>query len=90
MRGRSEPYSELGKAIDELARRRQVRGPYNIAYYIEDATGYKVSGQAVSKHLRGEHLPGREFVKAFAEAFELSPQEQEELAWIYAYGFSKH
>ncbi len=89
MRGRSEPYSALGKVMDELARSRNVRGPYNIAHYLEDATGHRVSGQAVSKYLRGENFPRHEFVKAFAAAFELTTQEQEELAWVYTYGSLK-
>jgi hypothetical protein len=33
----------------------------------------------------GRSSPKREFIKAFAEAFELTPQERSELAWAYAY-----
>ena len=47
---KNKPYSKLGKLLDSLARSRDVRGPYNIARYIESATGHDVSGQAVSKY----------------------------------------
>ncbi len=85
-RGKSEPYNELGKLLDALARSRDVRRPYNIAYYLKDATGYEVSGQAVSKYLYGESMPGRAFMEAFADAFKLTLEERRELAWVYTYG----
>ncbi len=81
------PYSELGRLLDGFARNRDVRGPYNIAYYIKSVTDYKVSGQAVSKYLYGKYVPKQAFIKAFAEAFELTLQERSELAWVYTYGF---
>ena len=80
-----KPYGELGKTLDDLARERDVRGPYNIAYRIENVTGYKVSGQVLSKYMYGRSFPKPEFVRAFTEAFELTPQERGKLAWIYAY-----
>ena len=86
MAGKSKPYCELGKLLDNLARGRAVRGPYNIASYVENATGYEVSGQMVSKYLYGHSQPKPEFVQTFAEAFSLTPQERAELAWGYAYG----
>ena len=84
---KSRPYSELGKLLDALARSKDVRGPYNIAYYLKDVAGYEVSGQAVSKYLYGEFLPKHAFIQAFADAFELTLQERTELAWVYTYGF---
>jgi hypothetical protein len=33
----------------------------------------------------GRSFPRREFIEAFAEAFELSAQERGRLAWVYAY-----
>jgi hypothetical protein len=86
MAGKSKPYCELGKLLDNLARDRYVRGPYNIANYVENATGYEVSGQMVSTYLYGKSRPKGEFVEAFADAFRLTPQERAELAWGYAYG----
>jgi hypothetical protein len=84
--GKSEPYSQLGKILDDLARRRDVRGPYNIARHVMSVSSYEASGQAVSKYMYGKSLPKPAFIKAFAQTFELTPQEQVELAWVYAYG----
>lgn len=86
MSSKDTAYSELGKILDALARDRDVRGPYNIAYHIENVTDYKVSGQVLSKYMYGRSFPKREFVEAFAEAFELTPQERGKLAWVYTYG----
>ena len=84
--GKNRPYCELGKMLDTRARDRDVRGPYNIAHQVQKATGFEVSGQAVSKYLYGEYLPKREFIKAFTDAFELTSYERAELAWLYTYG----
>jgi hypothetical protein len=80
-----KPYCKLGKMLDDLARERNVRGPYNIANHVENVTGHEVSGQVLSKYLYGEYVPKREFVRAFAEAFKLTPRERNELAWVYTY-----
>ena len=87
MTGRGNPYCELGKLLDTLARDRDVRGPYNIASYVQNATGYGVGGQWVSKYLYGKSRPKPEFVEAFADAFRLTLQERMELDWSYAYDF---
>ncbi len=81
-----KPYGELGKTLDDLARERDVRGPYNIANHIVNVTGYKVSGQVLSQYMYGRSFPKPEFIRAFAEAFELTPQERGKLAWVYTYG----
>ncbi len=83
---KTKPYSELGKLLDVLARSRNVRGPYNMAQYLNDVTSYRVSGQSVSKYLFGTNEPKRAFLVAFADAFELTEQERAELAWVHAYG----
>ena len=85
MSSRDKPYGELGKMLDDLARERNVRGPYNIAYHLQSLSGYEVSGQVLSQYMYGRSFPKREFIAAFAEAFELSPQERGRLAWVYAY-----
>jgi hypothetical protein len=85
MNAKDKPYSELGKMLDDLARERDVRGPYNIAQYVQSLTGYEVSGQVVSQYMYGKSVPKREFIKAFAGAFELTPRERGKLAWVYAY-----
>jgi hypothetical protein len=84
--GRFKPYSELGKVLGSLARRRHVRGPYNIAWRVREITDYKVSGQMVSIYLYGQSLSRRVFIGAFCDAFELTEQERSELAWTYTYG----
>ncbi len=86
MNGKNRRYCELGKMLDALARKRDVRGPYNIAHQVQNATGFEVSGQTVSKYLYGESLPRREFIKTFTDAFELPSYERAELAWLYTYG----
>ena len=85
--GRSKPYCELGKLLDTFARQHDVRGPYNIASCVQNATGYDVSGQMVSKYLYGKSRPKAEFVEAFADAFKLTHQERTRMAWCYTYGF---
>lgn len=81
-----KPYRELGKLMDDMARKRDVRGPYNIARWVTSATGYKVTGQAVSRYFYGESWPKPGFVSAFARAFELTKEERDTLAWLYTYG----
>jgi hypothetical protein len=85
MSGKDKSYSELGRILDDLARDRDVRGPYNIAHQLQSLTGYEASGQVVSQYLYGRFSPKREFIAAFAKAFELTPQERGKLAWVYAY-----
>ena len=85
MSGKDKSYSELGRILDDLARHRDVRGPYNIAHQVQSLTGYEASGQVVSQYLYGRSSPKREFIAAFAKAFELTPQERGRLAWVYAY-----
>ena len=51
MRSKDKPYSELGKMLDDLARERDVRGPYNIAQYVQSLIGYEASGQVVSQYM---------------------------------------
>ncbi len=86
MSSRGKPYSELGKMLDDLARNRDVRGPYKIAHYLQSLTDYEASGQVISKYMYGKSFPKREFIEAFAKAFELTPQERGKLAWVYTYG----
>jgi hypothetical protein len=52
-----QPYSPLGETLDELARKRRVRGPYEVAKHVEERTGVKFSGSAVSEYFRGESRP---------------------------------
>jgi hypothetical protein len=83
---KTKPYSELGKLLDALARERDIRGPYEMSRSLRGITGYEITGQALSKYLYGKSSPKPAFVKAFADTFELTPQERAALAWTYAYG----
>lgn len=101
MMGNGADYSPLGDVLDRLARRRNVRGPYSVRTYMErrmaelgydpnDEEGERFvpRGQTVSKYFYGQarRIDPR-FIPAFAEAFELTEEEREELAWVHAYGF---
>ena len=85
-----KPYTELGKALDAMARKRDVRGPYAIAKRVEEVSGYKVSGQAVSRYFHDSVQPKPAFVNAFARAFGLTEEERDMLAWVYTYRSTGH
>ena len=80
------PYCKLGEVIDEQARARRVRGPYNVAKHVREATGFKVSGSSVSGYFYGRTHPPPEFSAAFVEAFSLEEDEIERLAYAYTFG----
>ncbi|HEX2183705.1 MAG TPA: hypothetical protein VHH10_15595 [Rubrobacteraceae bacterium] len=84
MNGR--PYSALGEVIDELARERNVRGPYAVAGYMKARLGEAPTGAAVSKWMYGDSRPTRENMQRFADAFELSRTEKITLSFAFAYG----
>jgi hypothetical protein len=79
-------YCKLGKVLDDQARARHVRGPYNVAKHVREATGFKVSGSSVSGYFYGRSHPPPEFNAAFVEAFSLEESEVERLAYAYALG----
>jgi hypothetical protein len=80
------PYSALGEVLDELARKRNVRGPYAIASHMEARLGEAPTGAAVSKWLYGDSRPTRENMQRVADAFELSAQEMVTLSFAFTYG----
>jgi hypothetical protein len=80
------PYSALGEVIDELARKRDVRGPQPIANYMKARLGEAPTGAAVSKWMHGDSRPTRENMQRFADAFELSKTEKITLSFAYTYG----
>jgi transcriptional regulator with XRE-family HTH domain len=80
------PYSAFGEVLDELARKRNVRGPHSIAIYMKARVPEAPSGVAVSKWLYGESSPTPESVRRFAEAFELSEGEKITLSFAFTYG----
>jgi hypothetical protein len=79
-------YCKLGKVLDDQARAKHVRGPYNVAKHVREATGFKVSGSSVSGYFYGRSHPPPEFNAAFVEAFSLEEDEVERLAYAYALG----
>ena len=85
-----KPYSELGRLMDGMARRRHVRGPYNVAERVRAVTGHEVAGQAVSRYFYGESWPKPTFTSAFARAFDLTKEERDALAWMYTYGLHQN
>lgn len=79
-------YGELGKILDELARKRNIRGPYPTANYIRRKTGQGPNGSAWSQIFRGEtKYPHPDNIRLFVEAFELSSQERGRLADAYLF-----
>jgi hypothetical protein len=81
-----KPYCKLGEVLDEQARARHVRGPYNVAKHVSEATGFKVSGSSVSGYFYGRSHPPPEFNTAFVEAFSLEEDEVKRLAYAYTFG----
>ncbi len=82
----SRPYSALGEVLDELARKRNVRGPNRIANYMKARLGEAPTGVAVSKWMYGDSRPTLENVQRFSDAFELSKEEKITLSFAFTYG----
>ena len=80
------PYSAFGEVIDELARKRNVRGPQHIADYMKARLGEAPTGTAVGKWMYGEASPTRENLRRLADAFELSEGEEITLSFAFNYG----
>jgi hypothetical protein len=80
------PYSALGEVLDELARKRNVRGPCAIANHTEERLSEAPTGAAVSKWIYGDSRPTRENMQRFADAFELSAREKITLSFAFTYG----
>lgn len=78
-------YSELGQVLDELARKRNVRGPYRVANYIREVTGEGPGGTAWSQFFNGTARPKRSNIALFARAFDLTEDERALLADVYTF-----
>jgi hypothetical protein len=85
-----KPYTHLGKVLDAMARKRDVRGPYAIAKQVEKVSGHRVTGQAISRYFHDGVQPKPAFMNAFATAFDLTEEECDKLAWSYTYGSTRH
>ena len=86
VRVNGRPYSAFGEVLDELARKRNVRGPYLIASYMKARLGDAPTGAAVGKWMYGIASPTRENLQRFADAFELSKRERITLSFAFTYG----
>jgi hypothetical protein len=87
VRVNGRPYSALGEVVDELAKKRNVRGgPHSIANYMKSRLGEAPTGAAVGKWMYGDSRPTRENMQRFADAFELSKTERITLSFAYTYG----
>jgi hypothetical protein len=86
LRVNGRPYSAFGEVIDELARKRNVRGPHHIANYMKSRLGEAPTGAAVSKWMYGDSRPTHENMQRFADAFVLSKTERITLSFAYTYG----
>lgn len=81
-----QEYSDLGKVMDELARKRNIRGPYNVHKYVRAKTDQGPRhGSAWSQIFHGESHPKPPTVKAFVDAFELTDEERAWLADTYLF-----
>lgn len=78
-------YSELGQVLDELARERNIRGPYRVAAFVKEQTGEGPGGTAWSQFFTGESRPKHRNIGLFARAFKLSTEERRELADAYTF-----
>ena len=86
VRVNGRPYSAFGEVLDELARKRNVRGPQRIANHMKARLGEAPTGAAVGKWMYGDSRPTRENMQRFAYAFELSKTEKITLSFAYTYG----
>lgn len=79
-------YSELGQVLDELARKRKIRGPYKLANYIRRRMGHGPNGSAWSQIYRGETgHPQPRTIQLFVEALGLTPEEKAVVADAYLF-----
>ena len=80
-----KPYGQLGAVLDEIARRRNVRGPYRLGRYIVEQTGEGPGGSHWSQIYYGQKDPSPKAMKRFALAMDLTKGEEEKLATAYLF-----
>ncbi len=74
-------YTVLGKALDRIARERDVNGPKEIAEYVQTKTGEGPSRSAWQQILTGDTKnPKERTLELFLVAFEATPEECREVA----------
>lgn len=83
---RKTEYAPLGEVMDEIAyRKARVRGPYNVAKYIQEVAGRGPGGSSFSTYYHGLADPSSETMYLFREVFECSDGEAMLLAWALAF-----
>ncbi len=83
-RGR-RPYTGFGKELQRLMLDRDIRSWTHLEELIYEATGRSYSHQSMTKYAAGDNVTPPEFVMAFAETLELTPEERTALAVQHAY-----
>lgn len=77
-----KPYTPVGEVMDRIARESQwhIRGPYHIADFVKERTGYSPARNVWSKYFHGGSTPSPEALIAFCQAFECNREEVIELS----------
>ena len=83
--GEGAPYSKLGDVLDEIARDRNVRGPYNVARYVQERTGDGPGGSHWSQIFYGKKEASPRVMKRFSLAMNLTEEEEVKLATAYLF-----
>jgi hypothetical protein len=79
-------YSDLGDVMDAIARRHNVRGPYNVGNYVLAKTGKGPKrGSAWSQIFYGQSHPTQKTMDAFLDAFPMTEEEVSALARAYLF-----
>jgi hypothetical protein len=75
-------YCPLGEVMDQIARnpKRNIRGPYRIAAFVQKRTGGGPQGNTWSDYFHGKASPSAETMRRFVQAFECDAQEVAALA----------
>lgn len=79
-------YSRLGHVLDDLARKRDVRGPARVARYVRSRMGEGPGPSAWHQIFTGEtKQPAATNIELFANAFDLTYEERVRLALVYSF-----
>ena len=84
-RGRRPRLNPLGQQLYKLMEAHGVGTSQQLADLLQ-SKGYDYQRQSISDYASGKTLPRGKFLEAVADVLELSKEEQEALAWGYAYG----
>lgn len=82
-----KPYSELGEVMDEIARKRNVRGPYRVGNYVEMVMGESPVGSHWSQIFYGQRHPSTQVMHLFMNAFGVERESEEGVRLATAYLF---